>query len=80
MSNQRKRLELLEHRTGPVIYEVWRQDLNDDDVFHRDPEWSGNPQTMSSTELTAYAKANQNIQVIRVVWERVPLPEWTAKP
>jgi hypothetical protein len=72
MSRNKKRLEALEQRTGPTIYEFWSQDLDDPDLFYTGSESSERERSLSGDELTAYAKANPTIQVICFTNEGAP--------
>jgi hypothetical protein len=72
--NHKKRLQALEHRTSPTVYEVWRQDSDNEDLFYFGTEWNRRERSLTSDDLTAYSEAHPNVCVIRVIYEKMPLP------
>jgi hypothetical protein len=70
--SHRKRLEALEQRTAPTVYEFWSQDLDDPDLFYTGSGSNEQERSLSGDELATYARANPHIQVIRFINEGAP--------
>ena len=61
------RLNKLEH-LAPQYFEVWEQDENNPKLYHYEGE------VITTEALNERARTTPGLEVIRIVWNHVPVP------